>query len=301
MDVQRANTMVLLEYYAGVATDLPIVSPHARKLASLHPSIAISEPAVVNACVTDPFLCAKICGVANSVFYNHEHHAVFSLEDSIRRVGLHFAKSLLLEAPRLPTEVDETQIGMFWAHCMSVAHAASSIASEIDAPPFDKDVAYFIGIVHDIGYLLQLEFDSRLTLEAHQVQLAETAEDDGHVAHGEALARHWSLPIAAVRTIRHHHEPALCNDSDARWLSQVISVSEWLAGRDTIHTAGVPCRRFTATAPIHCHIDALELSDDSLERIAQECVQIYEKSLTESARIAATFKDRHPCLKIINK
>jgi len=278
MDAQTKYSSVLVAYYAGVTTDLPPVSPFARELARLPLTASVQGETLFNAYRTDPFLCAKLLGVANSIFFNFDHQTICTLDEAFARVGHKYARNLLVEAPQLADDVDGQCSNSYWAHCMSVAHMARRVADIAREAPFEPDAAYAMGMIHDIGYLLQIHYSPGLFPAV--VRALEHSEpgcrDDSHAHHGEELARFWSLPASAVAAIKHHHCPNGCDNQRGRWLSRVILLSEMLSSS---------CARETKTVPRAAEIDRciaeLSIPRADLEsvvfegaRIHGECVRI---------------------------
>lgn len=292
MDAQKQYTSVLVAYHAGVARDLPTISPYARELLSPESKKKFSEKDLVRAFRTDPFLCAKLLGVANSVFFNFDHRVIFTLQESIDRVGLKFASSLLLDAPLLDPDIDERQVCSYWAHCMSVAHVAGRVAALTPLPPVHNEVAYLVGLVHDIGYLLELYCSPDMLpfitqqLEAGELGGAQSA----HPSHGEELARHWCLPLPAIAAIKTHHSPDACEQGQGRWLSLVIFVSEALAGARSNDTT----EKIAALSPYASELGILngDLAGLQVEgnRVYQDCIEMAEGSRRIGSRRILSLK-----------
>lgn len=233
MDTRGKYQFFLIRYHAGVARDLPTISPFARELAS-HPRTRLpSIEQLTRAFQTDPFLAAKLTGASNSVFFAQDHFTVLTVPEALKRVGLRYAMNLIWEAPPLPDSLVPADLALLWAHCMAVAHVAKSIAANAWRAPFEPDVAHLVGMIHDIGYLLQLSYSPNTWTDIANRLDHEECEGDNtpHELQGEELAKFWSLPAPAVAAIRSHHEPHTCTDARARWLSSVIGISEILLRR----------------------------------------------------------------------
>jgi HD-like signal output (HDOD) protein len=235
VDTKSKYQSFLIQYHAGVARDLPIISPLARDLSRLPRTTLPTVEALTRAIQTDPFLAAKLTGASNSVFFAHHHFIVLTVSEAIRRVGVRYAMSLLWEAPPLPLSVDPAEIAVLWAHCMAVAHAAKLIVASLPSTPFEPEAAHLVAIIHDIGYLLQLSYSPNTWEDiADRLGREECHTDNApHERQGEELAKFWSLPVAAVAAIKSHHDPHRCSDPHARWLSGVIAISEILLQRSS--------------------------------------------------------------------
>jgi len=274
MDARTRYTSFLVTYYAGVTRDLPTISPYARDLAAS--STTPSAAALLTAYATDPFLSAKVCGVANSIFFNQNHQPVFTVQAALDRVGSAYARKLLQEAPKLPAELDASQIGLYWAHCMCVAHNAKHLAATIAHAPCDPDVAYLAGMVHDIGYLLQIHHSLDTLPEVVQaLQHGEPGPDNSlHTTQGEELARFWYLPDAAVDVIKSHHGPRPTGDIQAPRLSLLIALSDSLAPPHPRVSAPLE-----ASSPFARSVRDLGISDDIISLVRSEGAKLHDECL----------------------
>lgn len=242
MDARSKYSSVLVAYYAGVATDLPVISPYALALKRLPRSTAVTESALSRAYDTDPFLCTKLCGVANGIFFNHDHQPLFSVRDALHRVGVPYARSLLVEAPPLSDTIDSEIVAAYWAHCMAVAHGARRVADLRPDALCPPEVAYLAGLVHDIGYLLQLHYSPERSSDiTRALQTSESSHaSNAHADHGEQLARYWSVPQTVVAAIYGHHAFHSDEDKPINGLAKIVAASETLLVatlRDSVATA----------------------------------------------------------------
>jgi putative nucleotidyltransferase with HDIG domain len=235
VDTRSKYQSFLIQYHAGVARDLPIISPFARELSRLPRTRTPTVETLTRAFQTDPFLAAKLTGASNSVFFAHDHFIVLTVSEAIRRVGVRYAMNLIWEAPPLPLSLDPGEAAVLWAHCMAVAHAAKLIAADLPSAPFEAEVAHLVALIHDIGYLLQISYSPNTWEDiVARLERDECNTDNApHELQGEELAKFWSLPVAAVAAIKSHHEPHRCSEPHARWLSGVIAISEVLLQRSS--------------------------------------------------------------------
>lgn len=218
-------TAFLLNYHPGTVKDLPVISPLARHLLDSHPDRQFTEDQLIQAFETDPFLSAKLFGVANSIFFNLDHHTVYTVREALARVGLDYATNLLCEAPYFSIECDVEAIHAYWSHCVEVAHTARALAIRASHVTLDAETVFLVALIHDIGYLLEMHYDPTLS-EAVVDQLRDAEPDtESHTRRGESLAVHWSLPDCARHAIRWHHVPAVCPSRDGQLIAMLI----WLA------------------------------------------------------------------------
>lgn len=218
----------LLSYYPGIVHDLPVVSPFARKLIMENRTRRYSDEELIRAFETDIFLSAKLFSVANSIFFNLDHRSVFTVREALQRVGTDYASNLVRDAAYFSDECDLEQIYELWRHCMAVAHAAKALCPYAANMNLDADAVFLVALIHDIGYLLEIDYDlTRLGSVISHLRCGE-AETESHLMLGESLANFWSLPDWAKQAIRWHHTPAACRSAEGRGLAALIYLAETL-------------------------------------------------------------------------
>lgn len=288
MDTRSKYQTFLVQYHAGVARDLPIISPYARELAEMSRHRTPPLFAIARAFETDPFLAAKLTGTSNSIFFAHDHRLVLTVREALSRVGLKYALNLLWASPPLPPDVAPSQTASLWTHCMTVAHVARSVAARAASAPLQPQVAHLVAMIHDIGYLLQLSYSaSTLSDIAARLQDEECGDDnDAHAAQGEELAKFWSLPIPATEAIRGHHDPDRCPSGTGRWLAMVIAGSESLLRQDLDHPALASGSLSGASYFRELHVDAEHLPALRSEaiRVRDECVRVSRHGTLAASR-----------------
>jgi HD-like signal output (HDOD) protein len=272
----RRHLAFLLSYHAGVVAELPAVSPLARQLACAPRSALATGDTLLDAFRTDPFLCAKLLGAANSIYFNHDHEVVLSLEDALGRVGTGRAHQILRSSSPLPDGVSEEACRRYWASCMSVAHCARDLTAMTVSAPFAGNVVYLAAMVHDIGKLLALQYCPELLAEFSRTRAAETTPSDAalHAVHGAELARCWYLPEIAVAAIRFHHDPDACRPPRARWLSHIIAVSKAICAASAEGLPEVPL-----SADLEGWMRELQVNCSAIGELRHRTGRIYEDCL----------------------
>jgi HD-like signal output (HDOD) protein len=220
----------LIRFRSGSAKQLPLVSPYARglDLKCLH-SQDVATDAILRAYKTDPFLAAKLCGAANSMFFNLAHVQVLTVQDALNSVGLDYARRLLLDAQASMTAWAPQDLTEYWTHCMTVSHAAAELANNAPALNVSAETAALMGLIADIGYLVELSYNPQLlpdVLATIRSSGRET-EHDRHASLSESLCSSWSLPFDIRYAIKGHHDLSVCLTSRSRELAALLL----LAGR----------------------------------------------------------------------
>lgn len=276
MEATNKFTSFLLSYHPGVVKDLPVISPFAKSLLGENSERRHSKEELIRAFETDPYLSAKLLGVANSIFFNLNHCAVYTIRDALDRVGTDYATNLLHEAPYFSNECDYDKIQEFWTHCIVVAHTAKELSTHAVNTTLDVNTVFHVALIHDIGYLLEIYYDpTRLTFVANHLQCGEqNKESQSHVTLGESLANFWSVPDCARQAIRWHHTPGGCPSQDGRTLSAFIYLAETL----------VTCYLAARTVDVASCADALTVAgiDEKQLKIVEETLKNLSDTWTYS-------------------
>lgn len=226
---ENSRAAYLLSYLPGAVSHLPIISPVALRLSESSVYHRSSTDELVTAAATDPFLSARLIGLANSVAYNTDHNVVRTVSDAIDRIGPERANRVLTEAPRLvlgPT--DRNKMHGFWMRCVAVAHAARGLAGSATQTAIDVDAMYWMGLIHDIGHLLEIHyFRKRLGQVIDRILIpGNSMHSLAHAETGSTLAHCWSLPACAAQAIRWHHAPTDCPEGEGKIAAAIIFVAD---------------------------------------------------------------------------
>jgi HD-like signal output (HDOD) protein len=208
--------------------NLPTLSPLVPSLLGLDWEAADANERFLRVAESEPTLVARLIGLANSVAYGVPGTQFHTAEAALRRIGLRrsiqLAIAILFSQPitrRLPASSSRD----LWLHALCMAHAAEEIARRSRRPsPHD---AYFLGLVHDLGYMA-MEYTRPGTLaEAARLVGAEamppTAAETRLLGldHAELTARllhRWQVPAETVGPILAHHTDAAAGDRMAALL-----------------------------------------------------------------------------------
>jgi putative nucleotidyltransferase with HDIG domain len=170
-------------------------------------------------------------------------------------------------------------------HNLAVACCARQIAEAV-SPSADSELAYYAGLLHDIGKLALREVMpksfSRIFEEAESARQSSCAAEQrnlglDHVIVGKHLAQAWRLPNAVVLAAWLHHGEtvAISKDMPQAWIAAVVQLADSLARRSNVGISGsfdLP----EAPEPMAEH---LGISIEQLERIAENLADaVAEKS-----------------------
>jgi putative nucleotidyltransferase with HDIG domain len=193
--------------------NLPPLSAIANQVLALSadPDVELSQLAATMQC--DPAFATDVLFLANSSLFGFPSR-IQALGHAIAVLGLDRIKAL---AVTVAMRGFISRGGPLLRQCWQHSAAAAIIAEEI-SPIFNVkgDVAYTIGLLHDIGRLGLLktyaaEYSPLLGCSFETVeQVLRTERALLKVDHGVAgawLVKSWAFPPVFVQACEHHHEP----------------------------------------------------------------------------------------------
>lgn len=194
----------------------------------------------------DPALCTRILKVVNSAFYGLPGQ-IASIDRAIVLLGLNAVKNIAVAAS-LVKLFRGGEIGPafsardLWIHSVAVGAISKAISDELklDMP----DEAFLGGLMHDIGVMVELQFDRQRLIHAIEKaavdstgfpqgdMLAAETEVFGvnHQQFGEGLCRRWKFPASLAHAAGHHHDPFELPEGQ-RTLACVVHVADRLAAK----------------------------------------------------------------------
>ncbi len=157
---------------------------------------------------TDPLLSGDLLRVANSVLYAAQEPAV-TLHEAVMRVGLRALRSLILSASMRSVLLSSRGLAHYaeevWRQSVSVAMIAREIA---DALGFEREKAYALGLLHDVGKVALLAMLGKELKSAGDLTPARDGQAFRklHERAGAAMARAWRLPEEICSVAGSHHQ-----------------------------------------------------------------------------------------------
>ncbi len=182
---------------------------------------------------SDPAIVARLLAAANSVGTGLSTQ-IFTPRQAFLVLGVDRVVSIVLASAliyRCNTHTPDFDARLLWRHSLGVATCAQVLADHTDIPP---DVAFTVGLLHDIGQMLMFTASPSSYVEAlklrrtSEIFLTEAEKEIfgyDHAAAGRALAVAWKLPVDIGDAIAAHHEP----DEWGSELGHLVHVSEVLS------------------------------------------------------------------------
>jgi len=186
----------------------------------------------------DMAISTRLLKVSNSAYYGFMKK-IATVRHAITVLGLRQVKSLALgitvfEAIKKIGGMPSLDPKDLWLHSIASAMASSLLSSYI--PSVDKDIAFTVSLLHDMGKLplnglFPADYAKVLDASANESFLFSAEEDVFGFEHGEVggwLCESWKLPQSLRNAIKYHHYPDRA-EPGCEVLSAVITCSDHLA------------------------------------------------------------------------
>ncbi len=194
----------------------------------------------------DPALCSRILKVVNSAFYGLPGQ-VASIDRAIVLLGLNAVKNIAVAAS-LVKLFRGGELGQafsardLWTHSIAVATGARQVAVTLGLGLPDE--AFLAGLMHDIGVVVELQYDRQKLLKVVESLQADskgvpknemlTIEREvygaDHQMFGEALSRKWKFPQTLSMAAGHHHDP-MSLPPEQRLLPSIVHIADHIAAQ----------------------------------------------------------------------
>lgn len=235
---------------------------------------ALNDPHVSYAYVgeligKDVGLSAKLLKLVNSALFAFPE-PVESISRAVSVVGINKLTSLALGVSLIdhfgPVPQNALDMRSFWQHSLACAVLARLLATASGHP--EEERAFVGGLLHDIGRLVMLSSQSRLSVLAMAAAWEESAplyETESrvwgfhHARLGGKLLTVWKFPPGLIQAVERHHDP---DDQD----SALVHLADVMA-----HALGLGRSGSPLAPPLSAWAwDQLELSSGALAAVAAQ-------------------------------
>jgi len=169
-------------------------------------------------------------------------------------------------------------------HSLAVACCAKGIAENIAWPQISPEMAYWAGLLHDLGKLALLEVMpkslARIIEEAESTEQSSCAIEQKHLGleHttlGSHLAQRWQLPEPVVLAIWLHHSDTvtICRDMPEASMAVIVQLADSIARQSGIGRSG----SFDAPEPVQPLAEHLGIGVELLQGIHQNLLTAVEE------------------------
>lgn len=179
---------------------------------------------------SDPSLTLKLLRVANSPLYATRNE-VNSIHEAIMKLGLNRLTNIVLGVSifskfLLSTRKDAKElVEKFWWHAAATGMVAKSLSTKINK--FYKENEFIGGLLHDIGKLALIQYDTKAYQEviqkvrkgASDIEAEEEVFEANHIEVGYEIAKLWKLPNDLAQIIKYQNIPG-----EAGEIKELVSV-----------------------------------------------------------------------------
>lgn len=233
----------------------------------------------------DPALCSRILKVVNSSFYGLPGQ-IGSINRAIVMLGLNAVKNIAIAASlaklfRGGDLTPEFSARNLWNHANQVAAASKMIADRLKLGLGDE--AYLAGLIHDLGIMVEMQFDRNALIEVIQAQgpgpdgaplndmlvVERSVFGADHQDFGHALCKKWKFPETFQRVTGFHHRP-LDLAAENRTITTIVHIADKMTG-----TLEGGFRLDLPTLDIDSNVlDAIKLSREQLDQLAVDLIEV---------------------------
>jgi HD-like signal output (HDOD) protein len=234
----------------------------------------------------DPALCTRILKVVNSAFYGLPGQ-IGSINRAIVLLGLNAVKNIAIAASLAKLFKGGQLTPTFsakdlWTHSLAVGTATKLLAEQMKIGLGDE--AFLAGLIHDVGIMVQMQWDRNKLIEVLQRCAATPGADmlavevqvfgANHQDFGSALSERWKFPKSFTTVIGHHHAP-MDLPYEQRTMACMVYVADRLAATD-------------AKNGFRQDVASLDIPDDVLEslKLTREDLSHVLAKLPEALKVA---------------
>lgn len=155
----------------------------------------------------DPTLAVRVLKVANSAFYGSR--SITSIDRALTVLGA-VAVAGIAMAARFDAGIAPgcTQSGQFQdlrRHSLMTGVAARLLATRAPQTPWDGEGGFVLGLLHDLGWLVQVQIEREQSLRPHEAGHVTPTGHTQHALLSAALFAHWQLPPQFIDAVLDHH------------------------------------------------------------------------------------------------
>ena len=202
--------------------ELPVLPTVIGQLFSLDPDDEGYFEQLLELVEADATFAARTLSAANAAA-SAPRHPIDTVRGALARLGSEGVRSLVMAVAvtRVFIPRDEWEASL-WRHALQVAGAARRLAAYGDENLVSAEVAYVIGLLHDIGrFVMFAEAPDMLRHvdEGHWDTPQELVEQERaicgltHAEIGVMACRRWGLPDVIEDVVGRHHDPGITPSS----------------------------------------------------------------------------------------
>ncbi len=187
--------------------ELPQLPSTSMAIMSLVNDPRVEIAALTRMISSDPALSGQLVRTANSALYASQE-PIRTIQDGVMRIGMRALRTLVLSASMKGILLTGKGVASYgksvWRQSLSVARIAWAIGPMVG---FDKDSAFLLALLHDVGKLPLLAMLDEESRKGRQVSRALIGKvfQRFHEKVGRALAERWKLGAELISITGNHH------------------------------------------------------------------------------------------------
>ncbi|MEX2218479.1 MAG: HDOD domain-containing protein [Phycisphaerales bacterium] len=229
----------------------------------------------------DPALCSRILKVVNSSFYGLPGQ-IGSINRAIVMLGLNAVKNIAIAASlaklfRGGELTPAFSARLLWTHSVITAATAKMLADRMSLACADE--AFLSGLIHDIGIMVEMQYDRNKLIEVVQkagadgegvpafdlLALETQAFGATHQQFGAGLCQKWKFPANFHLVTGHHHTPTELPPE-----SRTLPCLVYIADRIAAEVSGGFRLDLVSTDIAPDVLDALKLTPEKVDQLRLE-------------------------------
>ncbi len=241
-----------------------------------------------NVISNDPALCSRILKVVNSSFYGLPGQ-IGSINRAIVLLGLNAVKNIAISASlakifRGGDLCPSFSARHLWKHSIATAAASKLLADDLGLGLPDE--AFLAGLMHDIGVMVEMQFDRDKLVEvieslgvvdgapsASMLEREVAVFGANHEHFGQALCQRWKFPATFATVTGTHHDPF-----EAPETSRTLPAIVYVADRIAASVEEGYRLDLTDLTPDPRVLDLLKLREDQVASITERLGASYEET-----------------------
>lgn len=222
-------------------SDLPTIPVIVSRVIRLLDNHESNPDEIADLILYDQVLAARVIRVVNSPLYM-PGSKITSVKRALLYLGFRSVREMILTSyfvDGFRVQEQPFDLNVFWMHSFSVGSMSRRIAEMVGYD--DTEMAYLVGIIHDIGkvflghffkeeygeMLSTINYTRRTTYDAEIEHFGTT-----HSELGLCLAQRWNFPPVYSDVISHHHTSELAIEDPL--LTAIVTLADFFCLAYTI-------------------------------------------------------------------
>ena len=249
--LDKAAMMIKARKLFKDVSDLPTIPVIVSRVIRLLDNHESNPDEIADLILSDQILAARVIRVVNSPLYM-PGSKIASVKRALLYLGFRSVREMILTSyfvDGFKAQEQPFDLNVFWMHSFSVGSMSRRIAEMVGHD--DTELAYMVGIIHDIGkvffghyfkeeyaeMLSTINYGHSTTYDAEMEYFGTT-----HSEVGLCLAQRWNFPPVYCDVISYHHTSGLAIEDTL--LTAIVTLADFFCLAytitDSVAQAGKP-------------------------------------------------------------